>query len=62
LRAVSDVPRTRGGVCPRVPPSRIHRAGAEIRVGSIGHVALNVLTNFFNKAAGVDVDFPLVEA
>ncbi|WP_294567684.1 carboxymuconolactone decarboxylase family protein [uncultured Arthrobacter sp.] len=25
-----------------------------------GHVALNVLTNYFNKAAGVEIDFPLV--
>ena len=29
---------------------------------TIGHVALNVLTNYFNKAAGVDIDFPIVEA
>ena len=29
---------------------------------TIGHVALNVLTNYFNKAAGVDIDFPVVEA
>jgi uncharacterized peroxidase-related enzyme len=28
---------------------------------TIGHVALNVLTNYFNKAADVDIDFPLVE-
>jgi uncharacterized peroxidase-related enzyme len=27
---------------------------------TIGHVALTVLTNYFNKAAGVDVDFPVV--
>lgn len=27
---------------------------------TIGHVALTVLTNYFNKAAGVDVDFPAV--
>lgn len=26
----------------------------------IAHVALNVFTNFFNKAAGVPVDFPVV--
>jgi uncharacterized peroxidase-related enzyme len=26
----------------------------------IGHVALNVLTNYFNKASAVDVDFPVV--
>ena len=29
---------------------------------TIGHVALNVLTNYFNKAAGVDIDFPVVTA
>lgn len=28
----------------------------------IGHVALNVLTNYFNKAAAVDIDFPVVTA
>ena len=28
----------------------------------IGHVALNVLTNYFNKAAAVDIDFPVVSA
>ncbi len=26
----------------------------------VGHVALNVLTNYFNKAFDVDVDFPVV--
>ena len=29
---------------------------------TIGHVALNVLTNYFNKAADVDIDFPVVAA
>ncbi|MFI7068601.1 carboxymuconolactone decarboxylase family protein [Kribbella sp. NPDC050124] len=29
---------------------------------TIGHVALNVLTNYFNKAAGVEIDFPVVTA
>ena|SRR5215211_3232689 len=28
----------------------------------VGHVALNVLTNYFNKAAEVDIDFPVVAA
>ena len=28
----------------------------------IGHVALNVLTNYLNKAADVDIDFPAVAA
>ncbi len=27
----------------------------------VGHVALNVLTNYFNRAFAVDVDFPVVE-
>jgi uncharacterized peroxidase-related enzyme len=27
---------------------------------TIGHVALNVLTNYLNKAANVDVDFPVI--
>ena len=29
---------------------------------TIGQVALNVLTNFFNKAVGVEIDFPAVAA
>lgn len=28
----------------------------------IGHVALTVLTNYFNKAVNVDIDFPVVSA
>jgi AhpD family alkylhydroperoxidase len=28
---------------------------------TVGHVALNVLTNYFNKAFDVDIDFPRVE-
>ena len=27
---------------------------------TIGHVALNVLTNYFNKTVGVEIDFPVV--
>lgn len=40
-----------------------HRAGvsdAEI-AETIGHVALNVLTNYFNNVAHTEIDFPLVE-
>ena len=29
---------------------------------TIGHVALNVLTNYFNKTARVEIDFPVVTA
>ena len=28
---------------------------------TIGHVALNVLTNYFNNVAHTEIDFPLVE-
>jgi alkylhydroperoxidase family enzyme len=28
----------------------------------IAHVALNVFTNYFNRAAGTDIDFPVVRA
>jgi uncharacterized peroxidase-related enzyme len=28
----------------------------------VGHVALNILTNYFNNTANTEVDFPLVEA
>lgn len=28
----------------------------------IGHVALNILTNYFNNTAGTEIDFPVVEA
>ncbi len=27
----------------------------------VGNVALNTLTNFFNKVAQVDIDFPVVD-
>ncbi|WP_412542885.1 carboxymuconolactone decarboxylase family protein [Longispora sp. K20-0274] len=58
--AVND---TRGDITP-ADLAAVRAAGAsdaEI-VEVIGHVALNVLTNFFNKALDVDVDFPIVEA
>jgi uncharacterized peroxidase-related enzyme len=29
---------------------------------TVGHVTINVLTNYFNKAAGVEIDFPVVTA
>ena len=35
----------------------------EAQVGEIvGHVALNILTNYFNNTANTEIDFPLVEA
>lgn len=42
----------------------VRSAGADDReiAEVVGHVALNVLTNYFNKAAAVDIDFPVVTA
>jgi hypothetical protein len=28
----------------------------------IGHVGLNILTNYFNNTANTQIDFPVVEA
>ena len=34
----------------------------EGEVGEIvGHVALNILTNYFNNTANTEIDFPIVE-
>jgi uncharacterized peroxidase-related enzyme len=52
------------GTISRDDVANVHQAGAtdaEI-AETIAHVALNVLTNYFNKAADVDIDFPLVQA
>jgi uncharacterized peroxidase-related enzyme len=36
---------------------------SEGEIGEIvGHVALNILTNYFNNTANTEIDFPLVEA
>ena len=40
------------------PPAHTDGEIAEI----IAHVALNVFTNYFNRAAQTDIDFPLVTA
>lgn len=44
--------------------SAIKAAGiTEGEVGEIvGHVALNILTNYFNNTANTEIDFPVVEA
>ena len=57
--AVNDQTRRHG---PPPPSPTVRAAGAsdEEIAETIGHVALNVLTNYFNKAAGVDLDFPVV--
>lgn len=45
-------------------PDTVRAAGAtdEEIAEAIGHVALNVLTDYFNKAVDVDIDFPDVPA
>jgi uncharacterized peroxidase-related enzyme len=54
---------TRGGVSAEdLDAVRAAGASDEEIAEVIGHVALNVLTNYFNKAAGVDIDFPVVTA
>jgi uncharacterized peroxidase-related enzyme len=53
----------RGSVTPeQIEAVRTAGASDEEIAETIGHVALNVLTNFFNKAADVEIDFPIVEA
>jgi len=62
LKFAAAVVRTRGDV-----PTQAFEAARQAGLSDaelaeiVGHVALNVLTNYFNKAFKVDVDFPLVE-
>lgn len=61
LKFAKSVIVTQGAVSPEQVRS-VRQAGwgdAEI-AEIIANVALNVFTNYFNKAAGVEVDFPLV--
>jgi AhpD family alkylhydroperoxidase len=62
LKFADAVVRTRGDV-PTQAFDAAHDAGlSDAELAEIlGHVALNVLTNYFNKAFEVDVDFPLVQ-
>lgn len=62
LAFATTVNQTRGAV-DDADLVAVRAAGAtdEEIAETIGHVALNVLTNYFNKAANVDIDFPPVE-
>lgn len=63
LRFALAVLQRRGGVTDE-EFTRVRAAGfsdAEI-AEIIAHVALNVLTNYFNRAADTEIDFPLVTA
>ncbi len=61
LGFATAVNSSRGAITPD-DIAAVRAAGAtdEEIAETIGHVALNVLTNYFNKAAGVDLDFPVV--
>lgn len=63
LALAVDVTRTRGQIeadtLDRVRTSGV--TDAEI-AETVGHVALNVLTNYFNILAEVEIDFPVVTA
>jgi len=63
LAFATTVNNTRGDIAAH-DLDAVRRAGAsdEDIAETIGHVALNVLTNYFNKAARVDIDFPVVAA
>jgi uncharacterized peroxidase-related enzyme len=53
---------TRGGVSESDIAAARQAGLTDVELSDIvGHVALNVLTNYFNKAFDVEVDFPVVE-
>ena len=53
---------TRGGVSDRDIAAAREAGLTDAELSDIvGHVAVNVLTNYFNKAFDVEVDFPVVE-
>jgi len=56
------VNETRGSVTDRdLAAARAAGLTDEEIAETIGHVAINVFTNYFNKAVAVDIDFPVVE-
>ena len=62
LKFAQAVVRTRGAV-PDDAFNAARTAGFEDAelAEIVGHVAINVLTNYFNNAFAIDVDFPVVE-
>lgn len=61
LRFASAVNTTRGGVGDdQLAAARAAGLSDGEIAEIIGHVAVNVLTNYFNKAARVEIDFPVV--
>jgi uncharacterized peroxidase-related enzyme len=63
LRLATDVNDARGGVTQaQLDAARAAGLSDSEIAEVVGNVALNVLTNYFNKAVDVDIDFPLVRA
>jgi AhpD family alkylhydroperoxidase len=62
LAFAAAVLQSRGGVANSdVESARVAGLGDEELSEIVGHVAVNVLTNYFNRAFEVDVDFPVVQ-
>lgn len=62
LAFAQAVLRTRGGVTDADIAAARQAGLTDAQLGDVvGHVAVNVLTNYFNKAFDVEVDFPVVE-
>jgi uncharacterized peroxidase-related enzyme len=62
LAFAEAVLRTTGGVSDEDVEAARAAGLTDAELGDIvGHVAVNVLTNLFNRAFAVDVDFPVVE-
>src|SRR5918994_1712888 len=62
LGVAEAVVRTHGGVSENDIRAARDAGLSDAELGDVvGHVAINVLTNYFNRAFDVDVDFPVVE-
>ncbi len=63
LRFARDVVRRRGAVSEDIRAEAENAGLTASELGEVvGHVALNVLSNYFNHVAEPELDFPLVEA
>jgi uncharacterized peroxidase-related enzyme len=62
LKFAAAVVRTRGGV-PQDALDAARQAGlSDAQLAEIvGHVAFNVMTNYFNRAFAIDIEYPVVE-
>jgi len=62
LAFAEAVARTKGGVSDSDVQTARDAGLSDAELGDVvGHVAINVLTNYFNKAFEVDIDFPVIE-